>query len=81
MCLKEIDLRAQTILGSIVSLIEGGRGLSHSRGISIKKSVHVLPFIKRFGFFLFSLGSYQKPIFFSLKFRDLPLPFGNFPSF
>ena len=38
----------------------------HSPGSSIPKLIHFLPFIKWFGFFFFSLRSYQKPIFFSL---------------
>ena len=53
----------------------------HSPGSSIQKSVHFLPFIKWFGFFSFHLEAAESQFLFSVKFWDLPLPFGKFPRF
>ena len=64
--------------GSIWSSRSFHVGSPHSPGNSIKKLVHFLPFIKKYGYFSFHSEATKRQFFFSVKFRDLPLSFGKF---
>jgi hypothetical protein len=68
-------------LKSLLNPAQEKRRPGHSPGSSIQKLVHFLPFIKGFGYFSFHSEATERQLFFSVKFRDLPLSFSNFPSF